>query len=383
MRIAVDAMGGDYAPAVVVEGITAALYDFPEYELTIVGHLGKLAYYLEKYGIEDHPRLKQVHAEQVAEMSDPPTIVLRSKKHSSMTECARLLKEGKVDAIVSAGNTGAAVAATKVIARTLPGVERPMIATSMPGLSGRFILGDSGANVDCRPIHLAQFAIMAEVYAKYLFGIDKPTIGLLSVGGEAGKGNIHHISAEELQAIAKISRKSGNIEEEQEQVITNILNLGDRTVRQVMTPRTVTFSLNKDMTIKEAAELHDKWKFHSRAPVYSNDPDNVVGIALSRDIFIAMMEQKGQLKLHQIMHPVKFVPETAPLNRILIDFFERHQHLFVVVDEYGSVTGVISMEDIIEEIVGREIMDESDKTKDMRELARVKKKKMSQEEETL
>ena len=111
MRIAVDAMGGDYAPAVVVEGITAALYDFPEYELTIVGHLGKLAYYLEKYGIEDHPRLKQVHAEQVAEMSDPPTIVLRSKKHSSMTECARLLKEGKVDAIVSAGNTGAAVAA--------------------------------------------------------------------------------------------------------------------------------------------------------------------------------------------------------------------------------------------------------------------------------
>jgi phosphate acyltransferase len=189
MRIAVDAMGGDYAPAVVVEGITAALYDFPEYELTVVGHLGKLAYYLEKYGIEDHPRLKQVHAEQVVEMSDSPIVALRSKKHSSMTECARLLKEGKVDAMISAGNTGAAVAATKVIARTLPGVDRPMIATSMPGLSGRFILGDSGANVDCRPIHLIQFALMSEVYAKYLFGIDKPTIGLLSVGGEEGKGN--------------------------------------------------------------------------------------------------------------------------------------------------------------------------------------------------
>ncbi len=189
MRIAVDAMGGDYAPAVVVEGITAALYDFPEYELTIVGHLGKLAYYLEKYSIEDHPRLKKIHAEQVAEMSDPSTAVLRAKKHSSMTECARLLKDGKVDAIVSAGNTGAAVAATKVIVRTLPGVDRPMIATSMPGLSGRFILADSGANVDCRPIHLVQFAIMGEVFAKHLFGIDKPTIGLLSVGGEEGKGN--------------------------------------------------------------------------------------------------------------------------------------------------------------------------------------------------
>ena len=71
MRIAVDAMGGDYAPAVVVEGITTALYDFPEYELTVVGHLGKLAYYLEKYGIEDHPRLKQIHTEQAIEMSDP------------------------------------------------------------------------------------------------------------------------------------------------------------------------------------------------------------------------------------------------------------------------------------------------------------------------
>jgi phosphate acyltransferase len=211
MRIAVDAMGGDYAPAVVVEGITAALYDFPEYELTIVGHLGKLAYYLEKYGIEDHPRLKQVHAEQVVEMSDPPTAVLRAKKHSSMTECARLLKEGKVDAIVSAGNTGAAVAAMKVIVRTLPGVERPMIAASMPGLSGRFVLADSGANVDCRPIHLVQFAVMAEVYAKYLFGIDKPTIGLLSVGGEAGKGN--ELTKEVFKILSKLPLNFiGNVE---------------------------------------------------------------------------------------------------------------------------------------------------------------------------
>jgi glycerol-3-phosphate acyltransferase PlsX len=189
MRIAVDAMGGDYAPAVVIEGITAALHDFPEYELTVVGHLGKLSYYLEKYGIEDHPRIKKVHAEQAVEMSDPSTAVLRAKKHSSMTECARLLKDGQVEAIVSAGHTGAAVASTKVIVRTLPGVDRSMIATSMPGLSGRFVMADSGATVDCTPLNLAQFAVMGEVYAKYLFGIDKPSIGLLSVGGEEGKGN--------------------------------------------------------------------------------------------------------------------------------------------------------------------------------------------------
>lgn len=189
----------------------------------------------------------------------------------------------------------------------------------------------------------------------------------------------HRISAEELQAIAIISRKTGEIEAEQEQVITNILELSNQTVRDVMTPRTVTFSLDQDMTISDAAELKDKWKIHSRAPVYQKDPDNVVGIALSRDVFMAMAENNGHLQLSQVMHPVNFVPETAPLIRILIDFFERHQHLFVVVDEYGSVTGVISLEDIIEEIVGREIMDESDKTKDMRELARNRKKKMNLE----
>lgn len=192
-----------------------------------------------------------------------------------------------------------------------------------------------------------------------------------------GTGSIHHVSAEEIQAIAMISRKSGHIRAEQEQVITNILSLGDRTVRQVMTPRTVTFSLDKDMTVKEAAELKDKWKIHSRAPVYSGDPDNVVGITLNRDVYMAAADNRQQLKLSQIMHSAHFVPETAPLNRILFDFFERHQHLFIVVDEYGSVTGVVSLEDIIEEIVGHEIMDESDKTKDMRELARVRKKRLN------
>lgn len=184
------------------------------------------------------------------------------------------------------------------------------------------------------------------------------------------KGSHGKISAEELQAIAIISRKAGEIGSEQEQVITNILHLSNRNVRQVMTPRTVTFTLDSAMTIQEAAALKDLWQIHSRAPVYSSDPDNVVGIVLSRDVYMAAAANQGQLKLAQIMHKAHFVPETAALNRVLVDFFERHQHLFVVVDEYGSVTGVISLEDIIEEIVGREIIDESDKAKDMRELAR-------------
>ena len=193
------------------------------------------------------------------------------------------------------------------------------------------------------------------------------------------KGSHGKISAEELQAIAIISRKSGEIASEQEQVITNILNLSDKTVRQIMTPRTVTFTLDSAMTIQEAAAMKDLWKIHSRAPVYSEEADNVVGIVLSRDVYMAAAGNQGHLQLAQIMHKAHFVPETAALDRVMVDFFERHQHLFVVVDEYGSVTGVISLEDVIEEIVGREIVDESDTAKDMRELARVKKKMMTGE----
>jgi CBS domain containing-hemolysin-like protein len=186
----------------------------------------------------------------------------------------------------------------------------------------------------------------------------------------------HHISAEELKIIASMSRKSGEIEADQEKVIANILQLGDKNVRQVMTPRTVTFSVSQALTIKEAARLEGKWRMHSRVPVFDGEPNNVVGIVLSQDVLMAAAVGQDTIKLSQIMRPVHFVPETAPLDRIFIDFFERYQHLFVVVDEYGSVTGVISMEDILEEIIGREIVDESDKARNMRELAMIRKKKL-------
>lgn len=186
----------------------------------------------------------------------------------------------------------------------------------------------------------------------------------------------HQISAEELKTIASLSRKSGEIGAGQETVIANILQLGEKTVRQVMTPRTVTFSVSQTLTIKEAARMEGKWRMHSRVPVYDGEANNVVGIVLSQDVLMAAAVGQNNLKLSQIMRPVHFVPETAHLDRIFIDFFERYQHLFVVVDEYGSVTGVISMEDIIEEIIGREIVDESDKARNMRELARIRKKKL-------
>jgi CBS domain containing-hemolysin-like protein len=141
-----------------------------------------------------------------------------------------------------------------------------------------------------------------------------------------------------------------------------------------MTPRTVVFSLSEHLTIGEVLDMKEQWSRHSRVPVFDKDQDDVVGVVLSRNVLLSLSEGNENQKLSDLMQPVHFVPEAAPLNRILIEFFEQRIHLFVVVDEYGSVTGVISLEDIIEEIVGREIIDESDRAGDLREYARHLKK---------
>ena len=187
------------------------------------------------------------------------------------------------------------------------------------------------------------------------------------------KNNIEEtISVEELQTIAAMSLKSGEIELNQERVINNILILQTKMVRQVMTPRTVTFSLDENITISEAMKNESELSAHSRVPIYNNEQNDVTGIILRKDVLLAAAHQQHDRLLSSLKQPVHFVPETATLNRVLVDFFDRRQHLFVVVDEYGSMTGIISMEDILEEIVGREIIDESDQTRDMRELARKK-----------
>jgi CBS domain containing-hemolysin-like protein len=191
------------------------------------------------------------------------------------------------------------------------------------------------------------------------------------------KSSGSQVSAEEVIAIARMSRQSGEIERDQEKVITNIIDLRNKTVRQVMTPRTVTFTLSREMTVAQAALLTPQWRIHSRVPVYGRDCNDVVGVVLSYEVMEAAAAGKLDCRMEEIMHPVHFVPEIAPLNKVMLEFFEQGQHLFVVVDEYGSVTGVISLEDILEEIIGREIVDESDNIQNMRALARAARKERS------
>ncbi len=211
MRIAVDAMGGDYAPGVNVEAVVMALEEIPDLEVVLVGHQEKLSFYLEKAGLKPSNRLELVHAEQVVEMGEPSTNALRAKKHSSITVCAELVKSGRAAAVVTPGHTGAAVAATKVKLRSLTGIDRPALATPMPAVGGKNILIDVGANTECTPVNLAQFAVMGELYAKHAFHLENPRVGLLSVGGEDVKGN--HLTKSAFKILSRMPINFvGNVE---------------------------------------------------------------------------------------------------------------------------------------------------------------------------
>jgi len=189
MRIAIDAMGGDYAPASVIDGTAGALSTYTGFDVIIVGHLDKMKPLLQKHGLDKNPRVQLVHAEQVVNMDESSTTAVRAKKSSSVTVAASIVGKGDADALVTIGHTGAAVAATMVKMKTLPGVERPAIAVILPSKEGRTVLLDAGANVECSSANLVQFAVMGEIYSKIILNLNNPKIGLMSVGDEDIKGN--------------------------------------------------------------------------------------------------------------------------------------------------------------------------------------------------
>jgi len=184
------------------------------------------------------------------------------------------------------------------------------------------------------------------------------------------------VTAEEIQVMARLSLRTGGIMPYQERIIERILTLQDKMVKDVMTPRTVIFSLSEHLTLEEASRKTAKWE-HSRFPVYDEDMEDVVGIVLTKEFFMALSEDRHASHLTELMRPVHFVAETASLNKVLMEFLESRKHLFVVLDEYGGLSGLISLEDILEEILGREIVDESDVVVDKRMLARMRRKRVT------
>lgn len=189
MRIAVDAMGGDYAPAAIVEGSVRAARELRDVtKIILVGNEAAVRGELAKCGTV--PSAIDVrHCTEVVEMGESPATAVRRKKDSSINRATDLVKDGEADAIFSAGSTGAQVASSQLKLRTLEGVQRPAIATVFPSPHKPFVVLDAGANTDCTPSMLAQFAAMGMVYSRELLGQASPRIGLMSIGEEDAKGN--------------------------------------------------------------------------------------------------------------------------------------------------------------------------------------------------
>lgn len=187
MRVAVDAMGGDNAPEVEVAGAVAACREFG-ISVTLVGDSSRLEAELAKH-VTKGLDIDICHASEVVGMHDSASDAVRKKRNSSIRLAFDLVKDGKACAAVSAGNSGATMAAGMFVLKRIKGIERPAIAQIFPTLKGKTLVLDVGGNVDCKPIHLVQFAIMGEVYARYAMGVENPEVGLLSNGEEDSKGN--------------------------------------------------------------------------------------------------------------------------------------------------------------------------------------------------
>src|SRR5258707_11366963 len=211
MKIALDAMGGDFGPPNLVAGAVMALHDYKQInKLYLVGDSAQIENELRKHQCNDS-RIEIVHSTQVVEMSDRAWTAVRRKKDSSISRAVDLIKHGDAEAVVSAGHTGAAVAASMIKLRTLPGIDRPGIAAVLPTETNVFVLIDAGANIDARPEHLLQYAFMGSVYSRHVLGYKSPTVGLVSLGEEDVKGN--EITKEVFKMLKKSSLNFvGNIE---------------------------------------------------------------------------------------------------------------------------------------------------------------------------
>jgi len=212
MRIAIDAMGGDNAPDEIISGALEAIDLLGENdELILIGAADVIETKLKALKSREGA-VSVVDAPDVIEMGEPPIETLRKKPKSSIAVLSKLAKLGRADAVISAGNTGACVAAFQMRMRNLPGVNRPGIAVVFPTFEGPVTICDVGANIACKPINLYQYAVMARMHSKYLLGIENPRIGLMSIGAEDAKGNEVVKKARELMKSDSDMNFVGNIE---------------------------------------------------------------------------------------------------------------------------------------------------------------------------
>ncbi|GEP22776.1 MAG: phosphate acyltransferase PlsX [Lentilactobacillus diolivorans] len=211
MKIAVDAMGGDFAPKEIIEGIELARDAYPDITFQLFGRTDQIKKYLH-----NDTRIQVVQADEVIEMGDEPVKAVRTKKQSSIVLAATAVKEGTADAFFSAGNTGAILAAGLFIVGRIKGIDRPGLTTTLPVINNQdhknFVMIDVGANADTKVLNIYQYALMGKYYAQNVLKIDQPRIGLLNNGTEADKGDMNHRKVHDLLAADKDLNFIGNVE---------------------------------------------------------------------------------------------------------------------------------------------------------------------------
>lgn len=187
--LSIDAMSGDYGPSVTVDAALLSLKEIPELQLILVGDEPTLKQALAAHKHVPASRITLQHASEVVEMDEQPSKALRGKKDSSMRVAINLVKDGRAQAAVSAGNTGALMATARFVLKTLPGIDRPAIVSAIPSINGHVHMLDLGANAECSAEQLLQFAVMGSVLVSAVYGIEKPKVALLNIGEEEIKGN--------------------------------------------------------------------------------------------------------------------------------------------------------------------------------------------------
>jgi glycerol-3-phosphate acyltransferase PlsX len=275
MRVALDGMGGDHAPVCTVEGAAMALREIPRLsKLLLTGDPSRLEAEIRRVGLND-ARLEIIPTTQVVEMSDSAIDAVRRKKDSSLSRAVDLVKSGEAEAAVSAGHTGAMVAATTIKLRTLEGVDRPGIASYLPTEHNVCVLMDAGANIDARPEHLLQYAIMGTVLSRHVLGFENPAVGLMSIGGEDVKGSEF---TKEVFKLLKASRLNfrGNVEGH---------DLFENPVEVVLCDG---FTGN---VVLKTAEATAKAVFHWLKRELYRDPIRKMGALLAKQAFLAIRDK--------------------------------------------------------------------------------------------
>lgn len=308
IRIALDAMGGDVIPGPNVEGAIAAVREFPEIEVLLVGDVPQLEPLVAAADV-DRSRLRLHQSEGWIEMTEKPTEALRKKPNCSMAVCWQLMAAKEVDAVVSAGHTGAMVAAGLRTRLFLPGVKRPGIAVPMPTLKGRAVLMDVGANPAARPEHLLQYGVMGSIYAREILGVATPKVGLMNIGSEDGKGNdLVRDSHLLLDKSAIRDRYIGNVEGRDlyhgtadvvicEGFVGNVLlkaaeGMADMLLRTIQQELAAVLQTEKHLAKQAFANLDKRYQYHESggAPLLGVDGVCIIchGASNARSIYNAL-----------------------------------------------------------------------------------------------